>query len=265
MIISTPHATHFEIAESLVTRGVHVHIDKPLCSTLTQVDELIVRADACHVFLSTHTQRKYMPGQSQLKSYLQKYFSELYHVSGSIWQPLFDDYAGSWRADRTLAAGGILMDSGYHVVDTIVSLLGSGSTQIRDIAALAHSANNRNDSFVTLVFRMGRTVVQVNAFRGTPKALKKEEYQVLGDGGHIALKYTGSGREKTCQTVFWAADGRTRETEDLTLTSSYTFHPLQLFLDALRGNHVARTVMQDNIAVARTTLFILHEAYSRDI
>ncbi len=262
LIVSTPHATHFDIARAVLTKGVHVHVDKPLCSTVAQIDELIRCAAEARLVLSTHTQRKYMPGQSWLKWCLRTHFSEVYHVSGSLWQPVFNDYPGSWRADNSLAAGGILMDSGYHVVDTILSILAPRTTaQLYDVAALAHKANKPNDAFTTLVFRVASTVVQVNAFRGTPRVLKKEEYQVLGDAGHVGLLYTGGGVRKTCQTLFMSTDGRRHESEDLPITSSYNFHPLHLFLQAVRGDVDSRELVCENVEIARMTIHILEQAY----
>lgn len=264
VVISTPHVSHFEIAAQAVKRGVHVHVDKPICSNVNQIDSLLNYAQETGALVSTHTQRKYMPGQSQLRWYLRSHFSELYHVFGSMWQPQFEDFAGSWRADRTLAGGGILMDSGYHLVDTILSLFESTTTtDIQNISAVAHNGNGTSDAFATLVFKVCKTVVQVNAFRGTPKALKKEEYQVLGDGGHIGLSYTAGTRHKSCSLLYLSNDGRAQESQNVPVTSAFRFHPLQLFIEAVSGNCESRELIRHNVLIARSTLFTLESAYGQ--
>jgi|HubBroStandDraft_5_1064220.scaffolds.fasta_scaffold41894_3 predicted dehydrogenase len=232
VVISTPHASHFEIAHAALKQGIHVHVDKPICNKVMDVNALIELAKRAGVVLSTHAQRKYMPGQSRLKWYVENHFGALYHISGSLWQPIFADYATSWRADHKLAAGGILMDSGYHVIDTLFSILGPKSlASIGRVSMAASNADKASDAFATLIFAIDQTVVQVTAFRGTPRTLKKEQYEVLGDGGYVGLLYTGSGSGKQCQLTFAGFGGTKPDSERLSMVSSYNLHPLHLFVE----------------------------------
>jgi predicted dehydrogenase len=263
-VISTPHATHFEIATQAVKRGVHVHVDKPLCSTVAEVKQLLRLAKEKQIIISTHTQRKYMVGIAQMRGLLQSKFTEVYHVSASLWQPVFEDFIGSWRSNKVLAAGGILMDSGYHLVDSILFLLSvRASKQVSNISALAHYANHPNDAFATLLFRANKSVVQINAFRGAPKTIKKEEYHVFGDGGYIKMSF-GSNLSKKCRVSFWDSTGNSFSSKLLYVNPSYRVEPLKTFLNALMGNPEAKEIVRENVNLAMLSLGVLENAYALD-
>jgi predicted dehydrogenase len=263
VVISTPHFLHFQHALAGLEAGLHVHVDKPLADTFSGFSQLQEVASFKNLILSIHTQKKYMPGQAPLRWYLQRYFSQIYHISGEIWQPVFSDFSNSWRADGGKSSGGILMDSGYHIIDTVVSLMNVKSlSEVKDIQTIFHNAGNTTDSFSTLLFRIGQTVVQVNAFRGAPRTLKKEEYQFLGDGGYLQLLYT-SGVQKMCDLVFIDSACTKRERENIVVTSGFRSYPLQLFIEAIRGDSQAESIVKQNVLVARLCTAILESAYEK--
>jgi predicted dehydrogenase len=63
--IATPVATHFALAAHAVRRGKHVFVEKPMCATAAEAEELVVLADRAevklmvdHTFLFTGSVRK---------------------------------------------------------------------------------------------------------------------------------------------------------------------------------------------------------------
>jgi predicted dehydrogenase len=258
VVISTPHAFHHEQARAALIAGVHVHVDKPLSRLPAQFDELARIARSNRLLLSTHAQKKYGPGHNTLRYYART-FAEIYHASGAIWQPLLPDYAGSWRADRDLATGGILMDSGYHVVDTLVSLLGGSETDLGDVAVSTHNAKQGSDAFASLLFQMSAVVVQASSFRGVPDALQKDEYVVIGDGGCVTVWETP---RDGAHYRYVSHDGAVDETDSCATTIGHRIFPLELFVKALRGDDEARRAVNDDVATARVTVEILSRAYA---
>jgi len=261
VVISTPHSTHFALALECLRRGLHVHVDKPIALLPDQVDQLIRTAEENAAILSTHTQRKYFPGQTTLRWYLHKYFRKIYHVSGSVRQPFLSDYTGSWRADPAIAGGGILMDSGYHVIDTALSFLHDYGSPLQSVNVVASNANQASDCSASLLVKYRDTAMQINAVRGTPTCLKKEEYQILGDGGSVRLSNMTTGAGRYCEVQYVDPEGRNREVERPPMDSAFKYHPTQLFLQCVQGDAKAKASVQLNVKIARNAIDILSTAY----
>jgi predicted dehydrogenase len=52
VVIATPLHTHYELAKRALDSGKHVFVEKPLCTTRWQCDDLIARADNRHLVLA---------------------------------------------------------------------------------------------------------------------------------------------------------------------------------------------------------------------
>jgi len=152
---------------------------------------------------------------------------------------MFGDFEASWRADSALAAGGILRDSGYHLIDTVLTVLGQyDAAAISRVHALAHAASTAADAYTSVLFAASGTVCHVEAIRGAPQALKHEEYRFFGDAGFAGVNYFTDAR-KLCR-VRYASPRGPIEDRILMMTSSYVHHPLQLFCQAVLGDHDSR-------------------------
>src|SRR5690606_18312768 len=96
---------------------------KPPTLSYDQFVEVRDIARKKHLLFSVHAQMKYMPGIARVRRIIESDFSVIYQINGYFWQKLFDDFAGSWRSVPELAGGGIMVDSGYHTIDTMHYLL----------------------------------------------------------------------------------------------------------------------------------------------
>jgi predicted dehydrogenase len=261
IIISVPYAYHFSFAWEALQAGLHVHVDKPLCSSPGEIDELVSLADKKGLVISTHAQRKYMPGQVELRKYLTRHFKRIQCLICSLWQPLFDDYVGSWRANRQMALGGVLMDSGYHLVDTALNLLGATKRNEADeLNIIEPNLSAESDSFASLIFREGATVVHVTTCRGLREWTQQERYEICGDGGFVQLSYIGKGANKICKVTYMNSRRKTIETQQIPMLTAFQSYPLLMFLQAIQGKQDARKAIRTNVELARLTVDIIQKA-----
>ncbi|AYQ31185.1 Gfo/Idh/MocA family protein [Runella sp. SP2] len=260
LIISTPNEFHYKYAHKALERGIHVHIDKPISENLEDVVELINFSKQKHLIISTHTQKKYCEGVTLLKECLEKYFRKLYHVSGTVWQKQFQDFENSWRSNNTT---GILMDSGFHILDTILSVLTLEhySTPPSHIHAIANNANNKNDAFTSLHFLVSEIAVQVNAFRGVPALLGKEEYQFFGDAGFIRLIYTPIENGKIFEFQYINYEGVTVIETSKKMSQSLKSLPTKLFINALNRDKQALNSVLESTNTSLSVIEILDKVY----
>lgn len=121
VLIGTPHAQHIGQIESAFGAGLHVIVDKPLCTTVSDCHAAIQARDKSGkvglLSYQRHTSAEYRLIRDQIQS---GRIGEVQYVSILLcqdWRPLT---VGSWRQDPALSGGGMLLDSGSHMVDAIL-------------------------------------------------------------------------------------------------------------------------------------------------
>ena len=68
--IATPVDTHFELARRAITAGKHVLVEKPLCKSVTQCEELIAGARMRHSVLAVGHVFLFNPGIQKVREYI---------------------------------------------------------------------------------------------------------------------------------------------------------------------------------------------------
>lgn len=133
-VIAAPHVLHRPIAEDLITRGIDVLMEKPLATTLADARGLAQQAANSSATVAMAHPRRLFPANAWVRSLIEH---------GSLGKPLevrWDEghpYAHepvSWSMfDRRLSGGGVLIDSGSHVLDVLAFWFGT-SLRLRHYA-----------------------------------------------------------------------------------------------------------------------------------
>lgn len=111
VFVHSSTASHYEVVGTLLRRGVHVYVDKPLAETLPQAEDLLALAERQGKTLMVGFNRRFAPCYRALKSQLQAPASirvEKHRI----------DNVGPHAARFTL------LDDYLHVVDTALWLAG---------------------------------------------------------------------------------------------------------------------------------------------
>ncbi len=124
-VVTTPSATHFEIARQILDAGRHVVVDKPVCTTSSEVAQLIRLASARNLLLVPFHNRRW-DGD----------FQTVRRVIGEGWLGRlvsFESRFDRWRPDlpkdrlwkeNLETGGGTLLDHGPHLADQALTLFG---------------------------------------------------------------------------------------------------------------------------------------------
>jgi predicted dehydrogenase len=129
--VCTPHYLHHRVALECIDAGVAVQVEKPSGLTVKATKRMIEAACARDVILATAENVRRGPSQrtawwllneSGLLGRAQGFFIQQVQYA----QPADPQKAPNWhwRAERTLSAGGWVVDSGAHFMDTIRYLYG---------------------------------------------------------------------------------------------------------------------------------------------
>lgn len=125
--IVVPTVAHFEVAEFFLSRGVHLLLEKPMCSTLEQARELNRIAAEKGVVLQVGHLERFNPVYSALRE--------------NVSSPRFIDASriGPFKARGTDVS--IILDLMIHDLDIINSIVRSPVREVRATGAAVYSSN----------------------------------------------------------------------------------------------------------------------------
>jgi len=147
--ICTPPSTHRRLIEIAAARGIHIVCEKPLAPTVDDAGHIARAVRGAGVVFRPCHQYHYSPQWQAVRELLPRIghvrFAE-YNVSrvganegNSHWSP-------SWRTDRSIAGGGILVDHGAHIIYQLRGVLGDPLTVHAMAARLLDPAYDVEDT-----------------------------------------------------------------------------------------------------------------------
>ena len=129
VLISTPHNQHYDQTRDCLKKGLHVLIEKPLTPSARQNQALIDMAAKAGKILDVAYQRRFMPqyafGRDVMRT---RKIGEIRGVVGYVTQGWIR--AGGWRKDPIQAGGGMMMDTGSHLVAIMLWVTGLKPTAV---------------------------------------------------------------------------------------------------------------------------------------
>ncbi len=134
VFVCTPPIFHIPQAIEAVRHGAHVFIEKPLSSSLEQVDELIQEVTMRQLIVQVGYNLRFHPGLIKIKQLMEEdAVGRILWARAEVGQYLPDwrpgqDYRQSYTARQDLG-GGIILD-GSHELDYVIWLLGQPSELI---------------------------------------------------------------------------------------------------------------------------------------
>lgn len=120
VVIAVPTKFHFEFAKEVISRNIHVFVEKPFCLNPTQSSELVAMAKSNNVVNQVGYHNKFVGTFQEVKRLVADgYIGTLQHFEGEAYGPVvIKKKADTWRSDPT-EGGGCLMDYASHVIDLI--------------------------------------------------------------------------------------------------------------------------------------------------
>lgn len=161
VIVGVPNYLHAPIAYDIIESGRHVIIEKPLCLTLAEADEMIERARKQGVLVCYAEELCFVPKYVRAKQLADSgALGQIYRVSqvekhAGPYSPWF------WQADK--AGGGILMDMGCHSIEFARWFL--GKPRLQAVSAWMNTVLHKDktemedDVVIMLEFETGQTAL----------------------------------------------------------------------------------------------------------
>jgi predicted dehydrogenase len=125
LILALPHHCYTDVWQEILSLRIPLLKEKPLGRTLNEAREFLAQARAFGCPLQTAIQRRHHPTYQALKRQLTEQRAMVREVYAHLhlgFSPQGE--VDSWRSRQSMAGGGVLLDSGYHMVDLLHYLVG---------------------------------------------------------------------------------------------------------------------------------------------
>ncbi|MBA2364277.1 MAG: Gfo/Idh/MocA family oxidoreductase [Chloroflexia bacterium] len=123
--IITPHSLHYPQVKEAIEHGAHVLCEKPLAIAAADARDIAAKAGAAGVIVTVSYQRRLDPAYAFMRQAIEAgELGEIQTVAILNGQGWRKGTEGSWRQDPALSGGGMLMDSGSHHAESLLSLAG---------------------------------------------------------------------------------------------------------------------------------------------
>lgn len=123
VIVAVPHHFHAPVALDFLNRGIHVLVEKPMAINTEECEQMISAARLSQAKLSVGLMRRFYDSNRLAKRFIETCFLGEVQRFEAEEGVLFDNFKAS-PFTVSLPAGGVLLDTGPHVLDLILWLLG---------------------------------------------------------------------------------------------------------------------------------------------
>lgn len=185
VVIATPHTLHYEHAMTSLDRGLHVLTEKPMVCTVEHAKAVMRKAKQKRRILMIGYQRHFSPVFRHARKLI---------ASGKIGRPIFvavllaqewlRGTRGTWRQNPALSGGGELVDSGSHVLDSILWVT---NLEASVVSAEMHNRGTKVDILSSLTVRFkGGALGSIAVVGDAPSWW--EEQTFYGEEGALYLR-----------------------------------------------------------------------------
>ncbi|EMA49537.1 Gfo/Idh/MocA family protein [Halococcus thailandensis] len=128
ILVGTPHTLHYEQIMAGLDANLHVFCDKPLATDLGHAKEIAERVAATNRTLMVGYQRHLNPAFISARERFAD--SEPTWITAEITQDWLPRFTDTWRTDPDLSGGGMLYDTGSHLLDGLLWTSGLEPTAV---------------------------------------------------------------------------------------------------------------------------------------
>lgn len=175
VFIATRHNTHFEYVMAALKAGKNVFVEKPLCLTMGELDEIAALAKDAPGRLMVGFNRRFSPAISVITDELKtnRPVTISYQINAGALP------ADHWVHDPKIGGGRILGEA-CHFIDLAIFLSGSKVKSVR-AAALGEKPGLGDSAAIVLQMENG-SVASINYFSNGNSSVPKERLEVQQDG-----------------------------------------------------------------------------------
>ena len=149
VIVSTPTATHYAVAEKIINAGIAVFVEKPLSCTTIEGKKLVELAEVKDVLMTVGYIERFNPAIKKIKDMLDK---------EELGDPRLLEFRRENKLNKRIVDVGAIMDTSVHDIDTARWLFNSNPNVV--FARTGRMGGEHEDfAAITLGFKGGKTAI----------------------------------------------------------------------------------------------------------
>ena len=157
VILATPHHLHAPMSLTALEHGLHVYVEKPIATRISDADRVVEAASKAGFVLAVGHQYRTFPGNVRLKQIVD---GDLGAVQRILWQWLEARpetyYARDrWRCTWAQAGGGVLLNQASHDIDLLCWLFGAPAEVSAIVGNRGHRHEVEDTAIATVRFLSG--------------------------------------------------------------------------------------------------------------
>ena len=252
--IATPHALHAAHIVDSFEAGCHVLVEKPLVISTEEAEEVLAKRDEAGKVLLVSYQRRYEPNFRYVRHIVGSgVLGELEFVSVVLSQGWMELSRGKWRQNPALSGGGMLLDTGSHLLDFLLFATGLDVHRVSAYSSNLSAPVEINNS-VSLKFAGGCLGSIAVIGRSVPSIY--ESVNIFGSKGSIRIEAGRIPGRSQVEIFHQSFSGGPVEVGDLPEGST----PDANFVDAILGRDEVKAPGEAGLAVVRFTEAIYESA-----
>lgn len=121
VLIASPHSLHAAMCAHFLEQGIHVLVEKPATTRTDEAEQLIALAHKHKAVLAVGVFRRYYESSLLIRSMIQNNWGDgVVQIDAEEGSPYDWALQSRFLLDRALSGGGVLMDTGSHLLDRLL-------------------------------------------------------------------------------------------------------------------------------------------------
>ena len=186
VIVATPPLFHAPIALELLRAGKHVVVEKPMCLTVADAEELLAVSAEVGKTITVHQNRRWDGDFLALRRAIDTgLLGDVFNMETFVGS--FEHPCRWWHSDETFS-GGAVYDWGSHHIDWILRIFGSRPQRVRAIShkRVWSDVTNADQIDVHMRWDDGR---EARFIQSDVAGIRKPKFYVQGTSGTAAADY----------------------------------------------------------------------------
>ncbi|MDE1844362.1 MAG: Gfo/Idh/MocA family oxidoreductase [Thaumarchaeota archaeon] len=190
LLVCTPPHVHAQISIEAMKKGIHVLCEKPLCTTMSDAEQMVKTAKENNVILKCGFNHRYHPAIRQVKKWVDEgQIGEITFIRSIYGIGARPDVQKEWRSNPKIAAGGQLMEQGIHCIDLMRWFVGNPN-EVVCLTSTPHSLIEPLEDNAFVTFKTEKSQL-VNIHSSILQWKNHFSFEVFGTGGYAIMDGLG--------------------------------------------------------------------------